>query len=156
MKRMIPAVLTLCCFLVPSASAVEYKWDGGKFVEMPAEPATMVVPPGHHAHVTMDGRTIVHSDSNFGDPAAHSGIARPWPKTAFPGDTVTLDAPVQTAFGDPCPNGVCPRATRIPNYTETVQSVHSVQSGRKGLLARIADNIRSRRQARGGLFGGCR
>lgn len=51
-------------------------------------PPVTVVPPGHHTHTTVDGRTIVHADSNYGNAAAHAGVAWPWPKTAVAGQAV--------------------------------------------------------------------
>ena len=75
-----------------------------------------VIPPGHHSHVTTDGRTIVHADSNYGNAAAHAGIEWPWLKVATAGQVVQ-SAPDPPAFapsyGLPvrsgnCPGGVCP------------------------------------------------
>lgn len=70
----------------------------GKSHDGPMPPGTVkqsltVVPPGHHAHVTTDGRTIVHGDWNYGNPAAHAGVAYPWPKVAFPGQAVPTFCP---------------------------------------------------------------
>lgn len=75
-----------------------------------AAPAVTVVPPGFHAHTTTDGRTIVHADTNFGNAAAHAGVAYPWPKTATAGQTVNAAQPaVQYALPvSSCPNGQCP------------------------------------------------
>lgn len=71
-----------------------------------------VVPAGYHAHQRQDGTVIVHGDENFGDPVAHAGIARPWPKIATAGQTVR-GAVVQpraqrVIYGSSCPGGVCP------------------------------------------------
>src|SRR5262245_53366717 len=71
----------------------------------------VVVPSGYHAHETVNG-TIIHHDSNFGDPAAHAGVlGKGWPKTAFAGDVVTIGT-----SADPCPGGVCP----VPSRTRAV------------------------------------
>lgn len=53
-----------------------------------------VIPPGHHSHVTTDGRTIVHADSNYGNAAAHAGIAYPWLIVGRPGQVVRVVCPV--------------------------------------------------------------
>lgn len=88
------------------------------------QPQQVVVPAGSHAHVTTDGRTIIHSNANLGSAAAHVGIAPPWIRTAEAGQTVTMGAnatqstftrqgpfvstshTVQSAGG--CPPGGCP------------------------------------------------
>lgn len=70
-------------------------------------PASGVVPPGMHAHRTVDGRVIVHADSNFGSAAAHVGVAYPWPKIAVAGQPIYGLAPVASG----CPGGVCPTET---------------------------------------------
>lgn len=75
-----------------------------------AVPAATVVPTGFHAHTTTDGRTVVHADSNFGNAAAHAGIAWPWPKTATAGQVVQYALP--TYQFQSCPNGQCPQPRR--------------------------------------------
>lgn len=46
------------------------------------------IPQGYHAHRTIDGRIIIHSDKHYGDPRAHVGIAYPWVKIAKAGDPI--------------------------------------------------------------------
>jgi hypothetical protein len=70
----------------PDANRWGYSHNGPKPPQ--AAPVPVVVPAGHHAHRTLDGRTVIHGDWNVGDPAAHAGIPWPWPKTAFAGQTV--------------------------------------------------------------------
>lgn len=79
-----------------------------------------VIPPGYHSHTVTDAdgnkKTIVHSDANVGNAAAHEGVAKPWPKTGFPGDAVTLPGnPFAIAapcpLGGPCPAGSGPRSS---------------------------------------------
>lgn len=170
LKRMLMIAVAVCSllFLTGTVSAVEYKWDGDKFVEVGDAPAgggsqLVTIPPGYHDHTHTDGTVIVHSDKNVGSAAAHEGIERPWPKTGFPGQTVVTGNSTVLA-ADPCPNGVCPVNRRVSStvVTNSVQTVHteSASSGRKGPLRQIADNIRERRehrqanrQARGGVFG---
>lgn len=180
MRRMLMIVgaLASLCFLTGTGQAVEYKWTDAGFVEVStpsapgdfAKPAlvkrAIVVPPGHHAHTRADGSTFIHGDENYGDPAAHAGVARPWPKTGFPGQTVIVDeavlnAPASVLAGDSCPGGVCPPRGRrtVSGDVVTVSAGSSYYasegSSRKGLFGRIVDNIRSRRAARGGGLFGC-
>lgn len=173
MRRMLMIVgaLASICFLAGTASAVEYKWTDAGFVEVgPTTPTVtvkraVVIPPGHHAHTRADGSVFIHGDENFGDPSAHAGVARPWPKTGFPGQTVivdkgTLDAPASILTADPCPEGVCPPRGRrtVSNDVVTVSygsSSYYSEGSNRGLLGRIVDNIRSRRATRGGGFFGC-
>lgn len=95
----------------------------------------VVVPAGQHAHQTTDGQTIVHADSNYGDPVAHQGIQWPWAKTATAGQAVS------------CPNGVCPNtqqaAARVTysnraSYSEGsfAQPVRVTKSGKGGKRCR--------------------
>lgn len=66
-------------------------------------------PAGYHRHVKRDGTIIEHADSNYGDPVAHAGIDRPWPKYFGPlPPSVTVSAR-QTQSS--CPGGVCPTNT---------------------------------------------
>lgn len=88
-------------------------------------------PAGYHRHVTQSGVVIEHGDENVGDPIAHAGIDRPWPKyfgSAAPGDNVhgvatdgvsrqanglkqtfqPVAAPVYFQAAGDCPGGVCP------------------------------------------------
>lgn len=171
MKRMLMIAGAVCSllFLTGTVSAVEYKWDGSQFVEVggiaPSNGKQIVtIPPGYHAHTRTDGTTFVHGDENFGDPAAHAGVARPWPKTGFPGQTVEVNGNTAVLAADPCPNGICPVNRRVSStvVTDSVRTVHteSASSGRKGPLRQIIENIRERReqrqsnrQARGGVFG---
>lgn len=175
MRRMLMIVgaLASLCFITGTSSAVEYKWTDAGFVEVGRPPApsiavkrAVVVPPGHHAHTRADGSTFIHGDENYGDPAAHAGVARPWPKTGFPGQTVIVDevvsnAPASILAADPCPGGVCPPRGRrtVSGDVVTVSAGSSyyseTSSSRRGVLGRIVDNIRSRRAARGGGFFGC-
>lgn len=67
-------------------------------------------PAGFHRHVKRDGTVIEHHDSNFGDPVAHAGIDRPWPKyygPLAPETKTTTTVTVQRAASS-CPGGVCP------------------------------------------------
>lgn len=41
---------------------------------------TNQLPRGYHAHVTTDGRVIVHADGNKGKAAPHAGVTWPWDK----------------------------------------------------------------------------
>jgi hypothetical protein len=74
-----------------------------------------LVPPGMHAHRTADGRVIVHGNENFGNAAAHAGIARPWIRIAEAGQRVpyaTVRPPATFGgvfYGGGCPAGGCPR-----------------------------------------------
>lgn len=84
-----------------------------------AAPRAYVIPAGYHAHRTVDGRTIVHSDALNGNAAAHAGIAPPWVKTATAGQTVYLSpgtAAVSTGAtyyqSSGCPSGFCPAPQR--------------------------------------------
>lgn len=173
MRRMLMlmgVVLLSLCFLAGTSSAVEYKWTDAGFVEVGSTTTAsatvkraVVIPPGHHAHTRADGSVFIHGDENFGNPAAHAGVVRPWPKTGFPGQTVivdegVLDAPASILAADPCPGGVCPPRGRraVSNDVVTVSygsSSYYSEGSNRGLLGRIADNIRSRRAARGGFFG---
>jgi len=173
MLMIVGVVIPSLCFLAGTGSAVEYKWTDAGFVEVgpPAAPVTVkravVIPPGHHAHTRADGSTFIHGDENFGNPAAHTGVSRPWPKTGFPGQTVIVDevvsnAPASILAADPCPGGVCPPRGRrtisndvVTIYESSSSYYSSETSSSRGLLGRIVDNIRSRRAARGGGFFGC-
>jgi len=87
----------------------------------PPLPQAIVVPPGMHAHVTIDGRTIIHGNENLGDPVAHAGIARPWIRTAEAGQvaygagsvaTRSRTVSVTNSFAGDCPGGNCPAPGR--------------------------------------------
>lgn len=39
-----------------------------------------VIPSGSHSHVRTDGTILIHSDSNYGNAAAHEGVEWPWYK----------------------------------------------------------------------------
>lgn len=86
-------------------------------------------PPGYHRHVTRAGVVVEHHNSNHGDPVAHAGIDRPWPKyygPVSPGNTVhggatngvshsgsngkmeTGSVVAPPVFVSSCPGGVCP------------------------------------------------
>jgi hypothetical protein len=67
------------------------------------------IPPGHHAHQTITGEVIVHSDANLGNAAAHHGIARPWVRIAEAGEIVGSG---QWAVDSDCPVGDCPVVSR--------------------------------------------
>jgi hypothetical protein len=82
----------------------------------PAQPRAVVVPQGMHAHVTVDGRTIIHGDHLNGNAAAHAGVPHPWHKSAVAGQTVYLTpgtqgvtASAQYYGQSACPGGVCPQ-----------------------------------------------
>ena len=115
-------------------------------------PAT-VIPAGYHAHTKIDGTTIVHADSNFGDPVAHAGVPYPWPKTGFPGQVVAGPCP-----GGVCPTGTCPTAavavsTAAPaTFSASYAASYSV--GRPRLFARVLA-WRPRFLARLGAGGDC-
>lgn len=73
-------------------------------------------PPGFHRHQLPDGRVFEHSDSNFGDPVAHSGLPGNWPKYYGPRPP---DGPAPGTSGvmafqstSICPNGICPTGRR--------------------------------------------
>lgn len=83
-------------------------------VHVPA-PRLFTVPSGFHAHRTVDGRTIVHHDSNHGNAAAHASVAHPWVKSAVAGQTVFVSSDGQGVASSAqyfqsssCPGGVCP------------------------------------------------
>lgn len=124
--KMLTKVGAVACLLLLAASSASAGWvaspDGLSWTWKPdplPQAATLVtIPPGYHSHTTLDGRTIVHADTNFGDPVAHAGIDRPWPKTGFPGQTVALD-PFSVA--GPCPGGVCPPQARGRTATASVE-----------------------------------
>lgn len=70
-----------------------------------------VEPAGFHRHVKTDGTIIIHEDFNFGDPVAHAGVARPWPKY-FGG----LQPTIQQS-GSACPNGgQCPQPQSVRSF----------------------------------------
>lgn len=73
-----------------------------------APKALQVVPPGHHAHVRLDGTVVIHGNENLGNAAAHAGIARPWVRTAEAGQVVRVAAPAFRTYTLPCPDGRCP------------------------------------------------
>lgn len=163
------AALVLGLLGVPSVQGAEYKWTGDGFVEVQEESfvkpslvkQAVTIPPGYHAHTRADGSTFIHGDENFGKAAPHAGVARPWSKTGLPGQTVIVDETAFTASVEPCPGGVCPPRRSISSHyistdTATTHYAHaeSVSSGRKGILARIADNARARREVRQNRRGG--
>jgi hypothetical protein len=144
------ASCAVACLCFPSRAAAEWVRDGEALVYVAdvrqAEPVSapltvpraVTIPPGFHSHRLADGSTIVHADTNFGDPVAHAGVVgRNWPKTGFPGDTVIVGdalataAPAFTVAGD-CPNGRCPvqgRSVAVSGGTTRNYTVKSVASG---------------------------
>lgn len=104
----------------------------------------VTVPPGHHAHKMADGSTMIHADSNYGDPVAHEGVVgRNWPKTAVAGQTVSISA-------DVCPSGTCPGSASVSSSSMTSSTIReSIRSG-GGFFRRLFSFKRLR-----GLAGGC-
>lgn len=86
----------------------------------------VTIPPGFHAHTKEDGTVIVHSDKNKGKAGPHEGVAHPWHKSGYAGDTVLVDVnspsaegSIYTVLADPCPNGVCPRGVSRTTSTSS-------------------------------------
>lgn len=121
----------------------------------------VTIPPGYHAHTKEDGTVIVHSDANVGKAGPHEGIAHPWPKTGYAGQTVLVDDDNFVAaapLGDPCPNGRCPagvsRTRTVSGQTVTAttstSSTARVFSARSGPVRRLFGVL-----LRGGRCRGC-
>ena len=127
----------------------------------------VTIPPGYHAHTKEDGTVIVHSDSNVGKAGPHEGIAHPWPKSGYAGQTVMVDDDnfivAAPAFGDPCPNGRCPtgvsrtrtaatttQGSGFTTTTTTSASTERVFSVRSGPVRRLFGVL-----FRGGRCRGC-
>lgn len=101
-----------------------------------------VVPRGHHAHKMSDGSTMIHADSNYGDPVAHAGVLGDgWPKTATAGQVVQLG--VASAS---CPTGTCPTSVSSVSTIRTRETIFT--SGR--LFSRLFGG-----RLRGLFAGGC-
>jgi hypothetical protein len=138
MKRLFPgmaAIVAALAFSTAHADELQTAEERAAELERGGPDAcgveTLTVPPGYHAHRTTDGRTVVHADSNFGDPVAHAGIARPWPKTAVAGQTVTVGTadpiPDPLAADGACPGGVCPTpqaSPQVPTAPRAVAQAH--------------------------------
>lgn len=91
--------------IVPKATPVK-----PPIVVAPKSTAPYKSPPGYHRHVKIDGTVIEHHDSNLGDPVAHSGIVRPWPKYNGP---IAPNVRVAGRQVSNCPGGVCPTQPNV-------------------------------------------
>lgn len=62
--------------------------------------AQYVIPQGYHAHRTLDGKILVHKDTNYGNPRAHANVAYPWIVIARAGQVIN-DIKVTTTKPQP-------------------------------------------------------
>lgn len=128
-------------------------------------PTKITVPPGFHAHQTASG-TIVHADSNYGSAEAHVGVlGTNWPKTAYPGQTVTASStgfgPTTPVFAQSCPTGNCPSASfgvsRLPALPPPVLTANTLVGGPLFTATPVRSFLAKRpmRTFFARLFGGC-
>lgn len=151
MRYLLTAVSVLAASCVLFAGDAKYYLVNGVVTAEPsaAAPAASavasVVPLGFHAHTKIDGTTIVHSDDNFGSASAHAGVALPWPKTAFAGQTIVSS----------CPGGVCPTPQSARSVSTTTASTAATSAN---LTQRLAfprlQTVRSFFRDRPRLFSG--
>ena len=88
--------------------------------------AQYVIPPGYHAHRTLDGKILVHRYKSGGNAEAHKNVAYPWVVIARAGQVInnTKSQPslsIMPRFINPvvplrivpyrngCPGGNCPK-----------------------------------------------
>lgn len=162
--RMIAVLFILALTGVASASEWVANPDGS-WTYTKSDKQLVTIPVGYHAHTTIDGKVIVHSDSNVGLPGPHEGIAHPWPKTGLAGTTVLADfvdaSPQYCPRGQKCPPQGQWSSSASPGVFNFVSSSGSCPSSSgearaTGVIGRIVDRVRERRaarQSRGGLLG---